>query len=325
MDLDDRPQGASTEDNGAGTDGNRAVTEADRAGPQAGGIVPESNGAQPGHKRGNGRRTGRNLPVAVAVGLVLGAGVLITLYTVKATFVLYMGAAVAVAAWELSRALAARQIKIASAPLVAGGAAMWTCAYWLGTRAALAAVALTAITMFVWRLPGGSAGYVRDVTASIFALAYLPLLGTFAVLILASRDGPDRMVVFLALGVCSDVGGYFAGILLGRRPLAPVISPNKTWEGLGGSVVACVATGAGIVPGLLGGRFWQGMVLGAAAVAAATLGDLAESMIKRDLEIKDMGSVLPGHGGLMDRVDSLLFNAPVAWLLLAVFIPAGAR
>ena len=179
--------------------------------------------------------------------------------------------------------------------------------------------------MIVWRLPGGPAGYLRDMTASMFALVYLPLLAVFAVLILASADGADRTIVFVAITVCSDVGGYFAGTAFGRHPFVPAISPKKTWEGLGGSVVACVAAGAGLVPSMLGGQFWQGMILGVAAVAAATLGDLAESMIKRDLEIKDMGSVLPGHGGLLERLDSLLFNAPVAWLLLAVFVPAGAR
>ncbi len=270
-------------------------------------------------------RTGRNLPVAVGVGLVLGAGVLVTLYTVKATFLIYMGAAVAVAGWELVRALAVRGIRIALPPLVAGGVAMWVCAYWFSTRAALAAVAFTTIALIVWRMPGGSAGYLRDMTANIFVLAYLPLMAVFAVLMLASRDGPDRMLVFIALTVCSDAGGYFAGIALGRHPLAPAVSPKKTWEGLGGSLVACVAAGGVLVPVLLHGRFWQGMILGVAAVGAATLGDLAESMIKRDLEIKDMGTLLPGHGGLLDRLDSLLINAPVTWLLLALFVPAGAR
>jgi len=270
-------------------------------------------------------RTGRNLPVAVGVGLVLGAGVIVTLYTVKATFLIYMGAAVAVAGYELVRALAVRGIRIALPPLVAGGVAMWVCAYWFSARAALAAVALTAIALIVWRMPGGSAGYVRDMTASIFVLAYLPLMAIFAVLMLASRDGPDRILIFIALTVCSDVGGYFAGIALGRHLMAPAISPKKTWEGLGGSLVACVAVGGVLVPVLLHGRFWQGMIVGVAAVGAATLGDLAESMIKRDLEIKDMGTVLPGHGGLLERLDSLLINAPVAWLLLALFVPAGAR
>ncbi len=270
-------------------------------------------------------RTGRNLPVAIGVGLALGACALLTLYTVKATFLVYMGAAVGAAGWELTRALSARGIRTALPPLICGSAAIWTCAYWLGTRAALAAVALTAIAVIIWRLPGGPADYLRDMTASVFVLVYLPLMAVFAVLMLASRDGSDRILVFIAVTVCNDIGGYFAGILFGRHPLVPAISPKKTWEGLAGSLVACVAAGAALVPTLLHGRFWQGVILGVAAVAAATLGDLAESMIKRDLEIKDMGTLLPGHGGLSERLDSLLLNAPVAWLLLAIFVPAGAR
>ncbi|MGE5288715.1 MAG: phosphatidate cytidylyltransferase [Micromonosporaceae bacterium] len=270
-------------------------------------------------------RTGRNLPVAIGVGLGMGVLVVLTLYTVKATFLVYMGAAVAVAGWELNRALAVRHIRIALPPLAAGCAAMWTCAYWLGTREALAALALTVVAVLIWRLNGGVSGYLRDMTASIFALMYLPLMAVFVVLMLASDDGPDRLIVFIAVTVCSDVGGYFAGILLGRHLLAPAISPKKTWEGLGGSVVVCVGVGALLMPALLGGLFWEGMIVGAAAVAAATLGDLVESMMKRDLGIKDMGRVLPGHGGILDRIDSLLVNAPVAWLLLAVFVPAGPR
>jgi phosphatidate cytidylyltransferase len=272
-----------------------------------------------------GIRTGRNLPVAIGVGLGMGALVVLTLYTVKATFLVYMGAAVAVAGWEFSRALAVRNIQIALPPLVAGCAALWTCAYWLGTRTALAALALTVVAVIVWRLPLGASGYLQDIAASNFALAYLGLMPVFVVLMLASRDGPDRLIVFFAVTICSDVGGYFAGILFGRHQMAPAISPKKTWEGLGGSVVACLAAGAVLLPALLGGLFWEGMIVGLAAVAAATLGDLVESMIKRDLEIKDMGTLLPGHGGILDRIDSLLVNAPVAWLLLAAFVPAGAR
>jgi phosphatidate cytidylyltransferase len=157
----------------------------------------------------------------------------------------------------------------------------------------------------------------------VFTLAYLPLLAVFVSLMLARPDGARRALLFIILTVCSDVGGYFAGILIGRHPMAPAISPKKTWEGLGGSIAACLAGGAILLPALLHGRLWQGFILGAAAVAASTLGDLAESMIKRDLELKDMGSVLPGHGGILDRLDSLLVMAPVVWLLLTIFIPNG--
>ena len=266
-------------------------------------------------------RTGRNLPVAIAVGVGLGGLALVTLFTVKVTFLVYGAAIVAVAGWELSRALATRGIHLALVPVAAGGAAMMALAYWQGDRDVLGALALTVVAILAWRLPRGSAGYVRDVTASVFTVAYLPLMAVFVALMLARPDGDRRALLFIIMTVCSDIGGYFAGITIGRHPMAPVISPKKTWEGFGGSAVACLAGGAIGLPLLLHGRLWQGLVLGAAAVAAATLGDLAESMIKRDLEIKDMGTVLPGHGGVLDRIDSLLIMAPVVWLLLTIFIP----
>ena len=266
-------------------------------------------------------RTGRNLPLAAAIGVALGGLALVTLFTVKATFLAYMGAVVAVGLWELRHVLADRGISIPLIPIVAGGAAMFTLAYWYGAQPALAALAVTVLMLMAWRLPGGPAGYLRDLTASVFTLAYLPMLGVFVPLMLSRPDGARRTLIFLLLAVCSDVGGYFAGIFTGRHPMAPGISPKKTWEGFGGSVAACLAAGAITLPLLLHAHVWQGLVLGAVAVAAATLGDLVESMIKRDLEIKDMGRIFPGHGGAMDRLDSLVFVAPVTWLLLAVFVP----
>jgi phosphatidate cytidylyltransferase len=266
-------------------------------------------------------RTGRNLPVAAAIGLVLGGLALITLFTVKATFLIYVGAVVGLALWEMRQALAERGISLPLVPIVAGGVAMSTLAYWVSARAALAALGITAVVLLAWRLPGAAAGYLRDVTASVFTLAYLPLLAVFVPLMLTMPDGPRRVLIFVLLTVCSDVGGYFAGILIGRHPMVPAISPKKTWEGFAGSVVTCLAGGAIALPLLLHGHLWQGLILGAAAAGAATLGDLIESMIKRDLEIKDMGTVFPGHGGAMDRLDSLLVVAPVAWLLMSVFVP----
>ncbi len=270
-------------------------------------------------------RTGRNLPVAIGVGAGLGGLVLLTLFTVKATFLLYAGAALAVALAELTDAFGKRGITIPVIPVGAGGAAMLTCAYWLGSPATLAALALTAVAVLAWRLPGGTDGYVRDVTAGVFAAAWIPFFASFVAAMLAPADGARRVLTFIILTICSDIGGYFAGITLGcggRHPMAPVISPKKTWEGFAGSAVACLAGGALCLPLLLHGHVWQGVLTGAAAVLAATLGDLAESMIKRDLDIKDMGAVLPGHGGLLERLDSLLVCAPVVWLLLQAFVRA---
>lgn len=305
MRLEDNHHQAAVPDEG------QSASDAEQSAPD------ENNGAR------RSISTGRNLPAALAVGLALGGLALLTLFTVKATFLLYVGIVLLLALWELRRALASRDIHIPVVPIAVGGAAMFTLAYWGSARDVLAATALTAIGVLAWRLPTGAAGYVRDVTAGLFSVAYLPLLALFVPLMLAAPDGARRVLIFLVLTVCSDTGGYLAGILVGKHPMAPVISPKKTWEGLSGSTVFCLVAGAVLVPELLHGHLWQGLLLGAAAVAAATFGDLVESMIKRDLEIKDMGHLLPGHGGLMDRLDSLLIMAPVIWLLLAVFVPNG--
>jgi phosphatidate cytidylyltransferase len=267
--------------------------------------------------------TGRNLPAALAVGVVLGGLVVLTLLTIKGTFLIYVGIVLAIALWELGHALAERDIHAPLIPIAAGGVAMVALAYFSTPRWVLAATALTGIAIFAWRLPGGAAGYVRDVTAGMFTLVYLPLLAVFVALMLTVPDGNRRALIFVILTVCSDTGGYLAGILFGRHLMVPAISPKKTWEGLGGALVVTVCAGIITVVTLLSGHVWQGILLGAAAVCAATLGDLVESMIKRDLQIKDMGHLLPGHGGLMERLDSLLVGAPVIWLLLTVFIPAG--
>ena len=267
-------------------------------------------------------RAGRNLPAAIGVGVGLGGLAVLTLFTVKATFLAYMGIAVLIALAELTGALAKRDINIPAIPVALGGAAVVTCAYWLGPRYALASLGLTVIAIFAWRLFGGTSGYVKDTTAGIFAVAYLPFLASFVAAMLVPADGPRRVLTFVILTVCSDIGGYFAGITTGRHPMAPAISPKKTWEGFAGSVVACLVAGWLCVTLLLHGHAWQGVLTGAAVVLAATLGDLVESMIKRDLDIKDMGTLLPGHGGILERLDSLVVAAPVVWFLLYLFIPA---
>jgi phosphatidate cytidylyltransferase len=282
-----------------------------------------ATGTAPEGTKPKGIRTGRNLPAAIGVGVVLGGVALLTLLTVKATFLVYMGAALAVALYELDAALATRDIKIPVIPVALGGAAMLTAAYWAAGGAVAAVFALTVVAILGWRMPGGTEGYVKDVSAGILAAAYLPLLGSTVSAMLAADDGGKRALTWIILTICSDIGGYFAGITLARgggHKMAPVISPKKTWEGLAGSALTTLAAGAILLPTLLHGYWWQGVIIGAAALAAAVLGDLAESMIKRDLGIKDMGSLLPGHGGILDRIDSLLICAPVVWLLLTLFL-----
>jgi len=289
--------------------------------PEGPGPSPEPPAPAPASK---GIKTGRNLPAAIGVGVVLGGLALLTLLTVKATFLIYMGAALAIGLHELAGAFKTKGINIPLVPVALGGAAMLTAAYWAAGGAVMAAFALTVLGILVYRMFGGTDGYVKDVTAGLFATAYLPLLGATVAAMLAPSDGGKRVLVFIILAICSDIGGYFAGITLtpftGGHKMAPVISPKKTWEGLAGSAFLCVVFGAIGVPLLLNGHWWQGVITGIAALTAAVFGDLAESMIKRDLAIKDMGTLLPGHGGVLDRIDSLLACAPVVWLLLALFV-----
>jgi phosphatidate cytidylyltransferase len=285
--------------------------------------LPADIPAEPAQPEKRERRTGRNLPAAIGVGLGLGAVAIVTLFTVKVTFLALVGVFVGVALWELTRAVAGQQVRLPLVPVAAGGVVAIALSYWQGERAALACIAITVIAVLAWRLTGATGGYLRDVSAGTFALAYLPLPACFVGLMLAPPDGPRRTLLFLILTVCSDVGGYAAGVTVGRHLMAPAISPRKTWEGFGGSALFCLVGGAVSLPLLLHGAVWQGLLIGAAALACATLGDLVESMIKRDLGIKDMGSVLPGHGGILDRIDAMLITAPVVWLLLLVFVPVA--
>jgi len=267
-------------------------------------------------------RAGRNLPAAIAVGVGLGALVLLSLYLAKVTFVVVVVAAISLALWELTNALHAGRVRLPVVPVLVGAWAMLVSTYVGGTEPLLAALMLTVLATLLWRLPENPKGYVRDVTAGVFATMYVPFLAAFAVLLLRPDDGADRVVVFILLTVLSDVGGYAAGVLFGRHPLAPKVSPKKSWEGFAGSALFSAAGGALALPLLLGGPAWAGVVTGLCVMLVATLGDLGESMIKRDLGIKDMGSLLPGHGGVMDRLDSLLLAAPVSWLVLSWLVPA---
>jgi phosphatidate cytidylyltransferase len=265
-------------------------------------------------------RAGRNLTAAIAVGLGLGAVVLISLYVWKAAFLGVIALAVLLGLWELSNALRADRVRVAVVPIAVGGLAILVAAYAGGSEPMMVALALTVLATMVWRLPENPAGYVRDVTSGIFVTLYVPFLAGFAALMLRDDDGADRVVVFILLTVFSDVGGYVAGVLFGKHPMAPHVSPKKSWEGFAGSALFCAGGGAVIMPLLLEGTAAAGAAIGLAVMLTATLGDLGESMIKRDLGIKDMSNLLPGHGGVMDRLDSLLATAPAEWLLLRLLV-----
>lgn len=258
--------------------------------------------------------------MAIAVGAGLGAAVLTTLYTLKVLFLALVIVAICLAIGELCRGLRAAGVRPPVVPLSAGAVAVLLLAYHRGAQGMVVGTLLTAGALLVWRLAEGADGYLSDVAAALLALVWVAVLAGFCILLLVPPDGPRRVTAFIATVVCSDVGGYAVGVFAGRHLLAPQVSPKKSWEGLVGSALACALAGGIFFPTLFSAPAWEGVCFGLALTAAAIIGDLGESMIKRDLGLKDLGSLLPGHGGLMERLDSLLPAAPVAWLLLSTFV-----
>ncbi|MBB4682031.1 phosphatidate cytidylyltransferase [Crossiella cryophila] len=290
--------------------------------PGASSDVP---GAASSASSGAGRQSkaGRDLGAAIAVGVLLGAAILVSLLTIRELFVGVVALAVLAATWELSGALRrGAGIEVARWPVLIGGQAMVWLSWPFERNGLLSAFVVTVLAILVWRFRGGINGYLRDVAASVFTAAYVPMFAAFAAMLVVPEDGAGRVLCFLIGVVCSDTGGYAAGVFLGKHPMAPSISPKKSWEGFAGSMLAGVVSGALTLPLLLDGAWWQGVLFGAALVITSTVGDLMESVIKRDLGVKDMGTLLPGHGGLMDRMDSLLPSAVVSWLLLRAFVPS---
>ncbi len=266
-------------------------------------------------------RAGRNLPAAIAVGVTLSTLVVVPLFSpVRWLFIVVVALAVAQGSRELVLALRRLEVRAPLLPLVVGGATTVAFAYRDGSQALFLGVALTVLACLVLRVAEPPEGFLRDVAASALVACYVPLLAGFAALLAQPSDGPRRVLAFIAVVVCSDVGGYAFGVLLGKHPMSPSISPKKSWEGLAGSFLVAGVGGTVLFWVMFDVNPLLGVVFGVAITATSVLGDLGESMIKRDLGIKDLGDLLPGHGGLMDRLDSLLPSAPVAWLLLVAFL-----
>ncbi|MEN3305638.1 MAG: phosphatidate cytidylyltransferase [Micromonosporaceae bacterium] len=282
-------------------------------------------------------RAGRNLPAAIAVGVCLGGVVIASLLLWRPAFLLVVAAAAGIASWEMTGAVSggpagegasdehetdpAERPHPPLLPLLAGCVVMITLAWFAGVEALVLGLTLTVLATLVWRLADGPVGYHRDIVAATLIAVYVPFLAGFAVLLARPDDGHLRVIVTLAAVVLSDTGGYVAGVFFGKRPMAPTVSPKKSWEGLGGSLVATGIGGALLMFFVLHRPWWYGVAFGLAIAAVSVLGDLAESLLKRDLGVKDMSNLLPGHGGLMDRLDSILFAAPAAFVLLSLLAP----
>jgi len=265
-------------------------------------------------------RAGRNLPLATAVGLLLFAVFALSLIYRPFIFAVLAAAVMLLAVAELSRALvselpvAVRKVLLVSAPT------MVLSAYFGGPQWRLVSFVVAVVAVLVSRLFHEQEKYVSNVSRAIFILTYAPLLTSFAVLLAAQKDGDLKVLALVLLTIGADIGGYFAGVLFGKHPMAPRISPKKSWEGLVGAVILEIGIGIALWIFLFDGSWWKGAVAGAIMAITATFGDLVESMIKRDLGIKDMSRLVPGHGGIMDRLDSLVINAAVAWALFALLV-----
>jgi phosphatidate cytidylyltransferase len=278
--------------------------------------LPETEKPVTGHGR-----AGRDLRAAIGVGLALVGLIIGSLVVWRGAFVGLVVVAIVVGVVELTRALQAGSFRAPMVPLLVGAVAMLVLAWSRGPTGLVTGFLVTVLAVLLWRLADGPAGYLHDAATGVLVALYVPLLAGFAVLLVVPDDGVARVLTFIATVAASDIGGYAAGVLFGRHPMAPSISPKKSWEGMAGSVLTCVLVAVLLFTFTFHVAWWGGVVFGVAIAASATIGDLGESLIKRDLGIKDMGSMLPGHGGLMDRLDSLLPSAAVAYLLLSLFAP----
>ncbi|ASY10817.1 phosphatidate cytidylyltransferase [Candidatus Planktophila lacus] len=264
------------------------------------------------------KRAGRKLLPSIAVSLSLIALVWFALAYQRAIFALVVTIAVVLGIRELNKAFTAIDIHIPLWSLTT--AAVGLCAAtWFGGISGLAvATAIAFPCLLVLLLPRGTVNFVKTASASALALFYLPFLAGFLILLARPSNGLERVMTFVVLVGCNDTFAYLTGVLLGKHPLAPKISPKKTIEGLLGSLVFTIAGGAIAFHYIMGAEWWLGALAGLLTVFTATSGDLIESALKRDMAIKDMGNLLPGHGGIMDRLDSVLFAAPALWLALEI-------
>jgi phosphatidate cytidylyltransferase len=262
------------------------------------------------------KRAGRKLFPSIAVSLSLVALIWFALAYHREIFAVVVATAVLLGIREIVRAFSARGIYISSAGLIIAALAL-SYATWNGGVAGLAVATAIAIpVLLIQLLTRGPEGFVASATATTFSLLYLPFLGGFLILLGRTSTGLERVMTFVVLVGCNDTFGYIVGVLIGKHALVPKISPKKSWEGLIGSLVFTVAGGILSFIYILEMQWWIGAVVGLIIVFTATCGDLIESAMKRDLALKDMGSLLPGHGGMLDRLDSVLISAPALWLAL---------
>jgi len=261
-------------------------------------------------------KAGRKLGPSILVSISILAVVFLTISFAQILFAIFAWITILLGARELIRAYKAGGIELPE-NAIATAITLLMAAAWYGRVSGLAVATAIAIpNVLVYILLKDPKDFVRKSTAAAFAIFYLAFLGGFIFLLAHDKDGLARIFTLVVLVSCNDTFAYISGVLFGKHPLAPHISPKKTWEGLFGSIIATTIGSALVFQFALNHTWWIGAGIGLVAVVTATCGDLIESAVKRDLAIKDMGTILPGHGGILDRIDSVLFTAPAVWFAL---------
>ena len=268
-------------------------------------------------------RAGRNLPAAIGVGVLLGAMAIVILLFVPMGWLPVLSVFLPVATYEVVRRLREAGYALPVIPLLIGTLAMIWLAWPYGPAGPLGAYAGTIVVCMVWRLVRHGlrehpVNYLRDISATVLIATWIPLFASFTALLIFQDHGGARVFTVIATVVFADIGGYVAGVLFGKHLMVPAISPKKSWEGLGGSLLFGITASVLSVLFLLHKPAWVGLPLGLILVITGVLGDLVESQVKRDLGIKDMGTLLPGHGGIMDRIDAMLPSAVAGWIVLTL-------
>jgi len=272
------------------------------------------------------RRTGRDVPAAFITGLVLAGVALGSLAVGKWAFALTAGAIVLWAQGELYLALQRHHLQPATALGLVSGGLVLGAAYFRGEAAMLSMFVLSVVAAFLWYMAAPAShrrGTTTNIGVTVLGIAYVPLMAGFALAMLDLTDGRAVVLSVIGLTFVYDTAAFIVGSWWGNRPLAPTISPKKSLEGAIGATLVVIAVSVGAVAPAVTALNTVGKSVALAVVVAilAPLGDLAESLIKRDLGVKDMGSVLPGHGGVLDRIDSVLFVVPAAFLFFRIIFP----
>ena len=274
-------------------------------------------------------RTGRDLILAILIGLAIGAVLIASLIIWKPVFLILAGAAAILGVFEFTRALQVAGRRVDLVPQLFGAAALLLSAWFFGDWLHWVVLWAVVTVVVVWRLLGQMvardgrryADVWDDVVTGVLVQLYVPFLASLCVVLLRQDRGEWWVLAFIIIAAAADTGAYATGLTLGKHPMAPRISPKKTWEGFAGAVLAALVAGVLLAALMLPLPWGTGLLIGAVILATATVGDLGESMIKRDLGIKDMSSWLPGHGGVLDRLDSILPSAGAALALYYLLTP----